>query len=229
MWAQLRNLATQCGALLLDRKMSFAALGCLVLMGTVFESIGIGLVMPLIASLQGQESSLARWFEGVPILGELRPVVLMALLVAAAFVLKGAAALLRIRWSLTLVYGLWQRWVNQIVEGILFSPLETLGKHKSGALMATTLVETRQSAKVLLNLIELLVSSFTLLCIYSVLWLAAWQVTLVLTIVLVLLVLAGLRPLARAAHAAGSQRVKSDRLASIFLLEIIGGVKPILS
>ena len=224
-WKQLRDVAAQSSALLLDQRKSFTGLVCLVLMGTVLESAGIGLVLPLIAALQGEERPLTSWLARVPFFEQQSPVVAAAAIVAAVFLLKGAVSLVRIRWSLTFTYRLWQRWVQHIVENILFAPVQTRSDQKSGALMATALVETRQVARMLLAVVELFVSVFTFLCLYIVLWLASWRVTLVLTAVLVVLVFSTFRPLTRAAHIAGARRLKSYRASNVFFLEIVGGLR----
>jgi subfamily B ATP-binding cassette protein MsbA len=222
--AQLRGLLANCNELLLGKRRSFSILALIALMGTIAEGAGIALIMPLMAAIQGQEVTIPSWLDSFSHLEVGNPVVAMAALVAAAFLVKNALVLVRLRWSLILTFGLWQRWVGRIVDNLLYAAVDPGSTKKSGTLVSTTLVETRHAVRVLQNLLELLVSFFTFCCIYTVLWLASWRVTLVLTVFILILLLLGLRPLTRTSHAAGVRAVRSLGSASNFLLEILGGI-----
>jgi ATP-binding cassette, subfamily B, bacterial MsbA len=216
----VQDLVRLCRKLLLNRSRAFAGLVGLTLVSSVAEALGIALVLPLVSALQGQTAGKT----GFP--GSWLPngVVSLTILVAAAFLLKNALVLIRQRWSFVLLFGLWQEWVRLIVDNLLLSPLDRREKSKSGRIIATALVETRESVRVLLNLLDLMVSFLTLASIYAVLLLASWRVTLAVTVLVMAVGLLGLRPLSRAAHGAGLRAVRSYEAASNQLLDILGGL-----
>ena len=130
--AQVTALARIYKNLLRERRFTFLALLILVFVGAVVDSIGVALVMPLLAAFQngvvttplGLEA-MTRWTEN--------SVAGIAALVGAVFVLKNLLALTRIRGTLVFTYGLWRQWVERIVRNVVHGPVLTTEVQKPGA------------------------------------------------------------------------------------------------
>ena len=222
--AQLTALARIYKDLLRERRFTFLALLILALIGATFDSIGVALVMPLLAALQngvvttplGLEA-MTRWTEN--------SVVGIAAIVGAVFVVKNLLALARIRGTLAFTYGMWRQWVERIVRNVVHGPVLTTEALKPGAFLSISLTQSLESIIGIRQLFEFGVSVLTLTCIYFMLWLVSWPITLGLTVLFVVFALFGLRPLTRSAHAAGASLVRGNEDSSTTLLEIIGGIR----
>ena len=222
--AQVTALARIYKNLLRERRFTFLALLILVFVGAVVDSIGVALVMPLLAAFQngvvttplGLEA-MTRWTEN--------SVAGIAALVGAVFVLKNLLVLTRIRGTLAFTYGLWRQWVERIVRNVVHGPVLTTEVQKPGALLSIALAQSLQSIIGIRQLFEFAVSALTLICVYFMLWLVSWPITLGLTVLFVVFALFGLRPLTRSAHAAGARLVHGNKDSSTALLETIGGLR----
>jgi subfamily B ATP-binding cassette protein MsbA len=226
--AELRSTLSIGGRLLLDKKSTFSILVVLAFIGAVLDGLAIALVMPLISLMQGVELDTFLSSGLLPIPRDVQ-VTTMASVVAFIFLFKNLLTFLRTRWSVKFINGLWERWVGGIVDNVLFSGLEDDGESHSGEYIAAALGESRECVAGLLNLMQLLVSGFTLLSIYTVLWLSSWLVTLVVTFVMLGLFFFVIRPMTRLSHAAGAVQVRALNDATTSLVEIIGGIRYVKS
>jgi ABC-type multidrug transport system fused ATPase/permease subunit len=222
--AQFAGILGTYRALLSDRLGFFLLLFLAVLASAVLDSLGIALVMPLVAALQGEEIpalGLSRFFEwlNVSFLAG------TACLVAAVYVVKNAVVLVRTRASLSLFYEAWQRWIDSMIRNVLTAPVAAYENQKPGALLSVALTHTTETTIGLRLLLDLAISISTLLATYVVLWVLSWRATAVLTVVLVVFAFAVFRPLSKAAHKAGVDFVAANKTASSTFLEILGGIR----
>lgn len=211
--------------LLLDRQAHFKVLIVVTLLTATIEAVGIALLMPLIAVLQGQQG-VSFAVVGVAVEFD-ESVAFYAVLVLGAFLLKSGLLLLRIRSALNLTNRLWRRWVMLIVDRQLYAPVRVVGMTDSGQAVATGLGETRACARALLNLQQLIAGLATFFCVYVVLWLSSWRATIGATLLIAAVGALCLRPMARLAHAAGVRQVAALKKASSQLIEIVGGHRDI--
>jgi ABC-type multidrug transport system fused ATPase/permease subunit len=203
---------------------SFLILCLAVLAGAVLDSLGIALVMPLVSALLGSNPSHPRIgsffaFFGVP------PLVGIAMLVAVVYLVKNALVLARTRRTLSLLYGLWQRWIESMVGNILSAPVATYEREKPGTLLSVALVGSSEAIGGVRQLLELMISFATLLATYIVLWILSWKAMLVVTAAFAAFTLVVLRRLTRTAHRAGESFVQANQTVSSTFLEIIGGIR----
>ena len=206
-------------------RLTFKVLIVVTLLTATIEAVGIALLMPLIAVLQGQQG-VSFAVVGVAVEFD-ESVAFYAVLVLGAFLLKSGLLLLRIRSALNLTNRLWRRWVMLIVDRQLYAPVRVVGMTDSGQAVATGLGETRACARALLNLQQLIAGLATFFCVYVVLWLSSWRATIGATLLIAAVGALCLRPMARLAHAAGVRQVAALKKASSQLIEIVGGHRDI--
>ena len=163
------------------------------------------------------DAAVTRWTEN--------SVAGIAALLGAVFVVKNLLALARIRGTLAFTYGMWRQWVERIVRNVVHGPVLTTEAQKPGALLSISLTQSLGSIGGIRQLFEFGVSILTLTCIYFMLWLVSWPITLGLTVLFVIFTLFGLRPLTQSAHAAGACLVRGNEDSSTTLLETIGGIR----
>jgi ABC-type multidrug transport system fused ATPase/permease subunit len=224
---QIREILRTYRALLGDRFGSFLLLCLAVLIGVVLDSLGIALVMPLVAALQGTEgaSRSLGWLSRPLAAHPLTALMAIASLVAAVYLAKNLLVLLRTRKTLDLLYGLWQRWIESIVRNLLQAPVATYEREKPGALLSVALTHTSEATIGLRQMLDLFISLTTLLGTYVVLWILSWRATLVLTVALAAFALLVVRRLTRTAHRAGESFVRANKNVSATFLEIVGGIR----
>jgi ABC-type multidrug transport system fused ATPase/permease subunit len=212
--------------LLLGRGLTFGLVIALALLGAVLDALGISLVMPLVAKIDGAEPGGTLW-ELLP--RGIRDATLsqLALLVLAVFVGKNAVALARIRFSVVFLNGLWRRWVARIIDRLLYEDDALPGGADPGEVVSITVSESKDTANSMLNLVLLFVSCFTFLSVYAVLWMSSWRATLALTFVFLFLAVTGLRTMTGFAHRAGRKLVESSERVSSLLIETVSGRRDI--
>jgi ABC-type multidrug transport system fused ATPase/permease subunit len=208
-------------SLLGRRKRSFLGLLGLALLGAVLDSLGIALVVPFLAALQG--GGRPEWLARLPLEGD--PIAIIAAAVGLVFLIKNVLAVLRMRWSLDVFYDLWREWMGAIFSSLLHAPMERVEKEKPGVLLAAVLTHSNESINALRHALELSLFGFTFFAIYAVLWALSWRATLAASVVMAVLALAVLRPLSGRAHRAGSRFVRSQQEASVATLEMLGGLR----
>ena len=209
--------------LLYGRRRVFVALLLSITVVASLESFAVVLVLPMIAALQGEPVPLQDWLDVLPGF-QSNPVVAVGLLVAATFIVKNSLSVVYLWWSAGFFQTIWERWIQRIVDNLLYSSVERHSSVEPGRVVASAFTETTLSLSCLHRALELTGSLLTFCSIYLLLLLISWPATLIMTVVLGLFAGLALRPLARSAHAAGAQAIKSGRLILGKVLDIVGGL-----
>ncbi len=167
--------------LLGPRKGAAALVFALMLAEAVFDCLGLGMVVPLLASVQGSapEGPLTGRLLGILPAGGRVPFIAAALV--ALFTMKNVVRFAGARYRSVLLWELRSDWWRKILENYLQLPYHRFVDTKQGVLLNDLLTEPGYCLKAFLNSLNFL-SAAVLACAYYASLLAfSWRATLAIT------------------------------------------------
>lgn len=217
--------------LILGRQRNQAVLVCVItVLAAVMESLGISMVLPILqviveGSLQGALGEVLMPFLAHLPSRYLLPVLCLAFL--GFLILKFVFSMIRIFVSNRLVWQIRRDWVNRIFEKYLYAEYSYLLDNTQGVLLNNLLEESYRGAICLSQLTDYIAKLVLLTALYVTLLLINWQVTLVLSVVVVALLAATHNISKQFARTSGQKRLKLKQQHSGWGAEGISGARQI--
>ncbi|MDP6623176.1 MAG: ABC transporter ATP-binding protein [Alphaproteobacteria bacterium] len=219
--AQLRRLLAGHGGLV-------ALLFVVMLLAALAESFGLSLVLPLISSLLGASAEsggvsrysaqlLALFPAGAQIEG-------LLMLLAGAFLAKGALLVLTRGYSAFVALKLREDWAGRIFNHYLTARYAYLAKQRQGTLVHNVAVEPYRAARAVTIGLDFVNRVILTLVLGGVLLAANWQATLVVALVGALLFYAVRRATYRYSYHFGRLRQQLYQEISALVAETVGAV-----
>jgi len=157
-------------------------------LAAVSEAASIGLVIPLLGALIGEEDALGAdravdWVNGT--LSEMFPgqdlLLLIGILIAVVFTLKAALKILSSYLSISFLLVVEYRWIVQMLAQYLWTDYKTLSQQRRGALINNVVFETRQASKCIKFTLQYLSQLLVVCATFALMLVVNWQVTLALS------------------------------------------------
>jgi len=157
----------------------------LMVVAALLESLGVWLVVPVLASLfdadvprglPGVLSPLARWFPGVPVIAVLLGALLGLCVLKTAVRVYQKIATARFRWQLR------RLWATAILERYLRSDCQTMARHRLGELTDTLMVRTRHATTCVWETLECLVAALHVVALLVVVAVVFWPLAAALAV-----------------------------------------------
>ncbi len=199
-----------------------------------FEAIGLGLIMPLLSVVIGNNavtsnSKAMLYFNDIfsRFIPNDKKLIGICSVILVMFVVKNIFIYLRAIITVHFSDSLRRYWSDKIMDKYIHAEYDYLISQKRGHLINNLLHEPILAAKLIGNLADLVAKSVTTVSIYSVMLLIDWQTTMSLSLVL-LFVLGGIGIIGnRYSKFAGKQRLKFTQEMSAECEQSLNGVRQI--
>jgi subfamily B ATP-binding cassette protein MsbA len=110
-------------------------------------------------------------------------------LLLALTITKSALQILQDYLSSSLAWRLSEKWYNNIMNYYLYSPFAFILDQKQGVLLNNLIGEPSSAAQSIMRILQLLAKLIMSVCLYGLLWVVDWQVTLILSVIAALIFL----------------------------------------
>ena len=146
------------------------------------ESLGISLVMPLLASVAGAGSEQIETVrligEFSEVIGAANPVAVTCLLLAVAIILKGLMVVLHHWLSGEFAYGLGKHWQDLLFDKYMGAKFEFLAAEKQGQVLNNLLQEAPNAANTALLMVDLLSRLILVVFLVAMMLLIDWKLAI---------------------------------------------------
>ncbi len=205
-----------------------ALLFTVMLLAALAESFGLSLVLPLISGLLGgatEGDSMARYSAQIQALfPEDAQIEGLLLLLAGAFLAKGALLVLTRGYSAYVALNLFQDWAGRIFNHYLEARQSYLVRQRQGTLVHNVAEEPYRAAQAVIIGLDFVNRVILMLVLGTVLLVANWQATLIVALVGVLLFFAVRGITYRYSYHFGGLRQRLHQEISALVAESVGAV-----
>jgi subfamily B ATP-binding cassette protein MsbA len=232
MWKRLLKLWT---IVLPFKRKAFVLLSVMVL-AAISEAAGLSMIMPLLNVIIGENpgTSIGKYLGPfLSLFPEGKALVPLTGLLLGLTITKSALQILQDYLSSSLAWRLSEKWYNNIMNYYLYSPFAFILNQKQGVLLNNLIGEPSSAAQSIMRILQLLAKLIMSVCLYGLLWVVDWQVTLILTVIAALIFLmiqgiskkysesAGKRKIAllQKQNTAAAENIVGMRLIKTFSLE----------
>ena len=196
---------------------------------SIVETVGISAIMPFIAIVSDtslvEEGIYKTIFDFFGFETPERFIIVFGIAILIFYIFRGL-------YFVALTYAT-RRYSNMIYkyfskkafEVNLAIPYKTFAQKNSGELMQAILWETKEVGNVVFHLLRICSEFFTIIMIYSLIFVLNWQVTLIITLTLFLLIAIFASTLTKINLKQGKIRVASNRKMTSTLKESLGNLK----
>jgi len=158
----------------------------LILASSFSESLGLGMILPLLEVITSPGDATPSVKYLAPILQHF-PHQYRLLIISMMFVgfilTKNILFVLRTGFSVNFVYRFRKLWANSIMEKYMHAEYSYLLSFRQGVLINNLIIEPSRAAKLLQHFIEFFSKLILCLFLYGLLLFANWKITLIITIV----------------------------------------------
>ena len=205
--------------------------GLLILFSIGFslvETIGISAIMPFISVASNPDllsSGLyGRVFDfvGVP---QREFIIYFGIAIIVFYMFRAVYSVTHIHLISRFSNALSRYFSAEIFNVTLSLPYTVYAQKNSGEIMGIINSETGHVSKISMNILRLFTELFTIIMVYTLLLAVNWQMTLILTLVLVFLAFVFLRTLVSKNKSIGKKRVEASRKSFRLLMEALGNFK----
>jgi ATP-binding cassette, subfamily B, bacterial PglK len=210
-----------------------ACLYTLVVLSVVLESIGIGLIYPVVDIIQDADqltfyrNKFSPW---IPQVNELSPEKFLNYLIvgtALLFITKNFLMLLVGYYNMKVVSGLYCSWVNKISKIYLNMPYSFFLDSKTGDLVQRKILQTQKSSDAIRQFILLLGNVTAILGIVIVIYYMSPKVSLILAGITIPIYYISMKFSKRFAHKRGKRSVELEQIGFNITSEAILGIKQV--
>jgi len=152
----------------------------ILLTATLFETLGIGMILPLLQMIIHPEKVVPLVSSGLKLFRKEYHLLLVCLMMLLMIGCKTTFTLLKIYYSNYFINDLRRYWSSEIMEKFLFSNYIDLIRHKQGVLLNNMVHETSFASKALRDLVDLTANGFIVIGLSILLLLVNWRFTLVI-------------------------------------------------
>ena len=193
------------------------------------ETLGLGMVMPLLEIITGSTSSqsfkyfqpLIKWFPAEYSL------FLVGSLIAALFLLKNLLLILKTAYAVGFVNRLRHRWTMGIMRKYMHATYSYYDSQKQGVLLNNLIKEPNVAAKSIFSIFEFVSQALLITLMYCMLLVVNWQITLAITAFGGLLIGLVLRTANRYSTSVGKRQLAINQGMTAIGAESISGVRQI--
>jgi len=213
----------------------FVLLGVMVL-AALSEAAGLSMIMPLLHVIIGENpgTSVGKYLGPfLSLFPEGKALVLLVGLLLVLTIAKSILQILQDYMSSSFAWRLSEKWYNIIMNYYLHSPFAFILDQKQGVLLNNLISEPSSAAQSIMRILQLSAKLIMSVCLYGLLWVVDWQVTLILSVIAALIFMmiqgiskkysesAGKRKIAllQKQNAAAAENIVGMRLIKTFSLE----------
>lgn len=169
-----------------ENKLLSFCLMCLTLLCSIAETLGLGMLMPLMELIVDSSPSTDGWLQHfTPIISQLFPekylMVSLCGIIALFFLLKNILIVVNSGYTSYFVYRLRKHWQALVMKKYMYSKYSYFYYQKQGVLLNNLVIEPARGAKALQLLVEYLSKIILSISLYALMLIANWKITLVIT------------------------------------------------
>ena len=234
MWKRLLKLWT---IVFPFKRKAFVLLSVMVL-AAFSEVAGLSMIMPLLHVIIGENpgTSVGKYLGPfLSLFPEGKALMLLVGLLLALTIAKSILQILQDYMSSSFAWRLSEKWYNNIMNYYLYSPFAFILDQKQGVLLNNLIGEPSSAAQSIMRILQLLAKLIMSVCLYGLLWVVDWRVTLILSVIAALIFLmiqgiskkysesAGKRKIAllQKQNSAAAENIVGMRLIKTFSLEFL--------
>ena len=216
---------------ILTRRQKFLMLLLLIfIIGfSIIETIGVSIIMPFISVVSDTSVLESGHFKAVydffGFESTQQFIVFFGIAIIIFYFIRGGYSILLTYIKIRYSNSIYKYCATKALRLNLFIPYKEYAQKNTGELMQAIVNETREVSKAVLHILTLFTELFTVIMIYSVLVFINWEMTLILTFVLLILVIVMMIFMTKRNALQGKKRFKSGRKLQRTLKEALENFK----
>ncbi len=203
----------------------------LMLSSSFFESLGLGMILPILELITNPENTDATSVRLLnPILkyfSEYYKFLVVSVIMIIFIVLKNILIILKSGFSVHFTYRYRKLWANEIMNKYIRSDYSYLISQKQGTLINNLIIETESSAQLMKSLIEFISKIVLCLFLYGLMLMSSLKITLFITLIALLIFFILRNITFRYSLNVGKKRVALSQQITTSAAENISGVRQI--
>ncbi|MCL2192477.1 MAG: ABC transporter ATP-binding protein/permease [Treponema sp.] len=206
--------------------------GLMILLSIGFslvETIGISAIMPFISVASNPDlldsGIYKRLFDIVGVQERETFIILFGIAIIVFYIFRAVYSIIHAYLISRFSNALFRYFATKIFSVTLSVPYAVYAQKNSGEIMGIINGETGQMSRISMDTLKLFTELLTIFMVYTLLIVINWQMTLILTLVLVFLAIIFFRILVFKSKSLGVRRVEADRKTFRLLMEALGNFK----
>jgi len=226
----LKPILSKLSKLLIRKHKIYLTLLLILTIGfSIIETIGVSVIMPFISLASDPDLINSGWYKKIydffGYSSAVKFIIVMGIGIICFYILRAIYSVFLTWYINRFSSGTYKYFSRKVFETYLSISYKLYSQKNSAVLMQSISSETNEVGKIILNLLNLCSEFFTVIMVYTVILFINWKMTLIVTAILLLIVLALLFIMTKISKVQGEKRLIASRNMNKTLKETLGNIK----